>query len=849
MTNREIQNQSDNRHTRRPGGHLILLGVICLTWLSAECPAQTVRIAADGQALLPIVVAEKSSERTQLAARTFARQLRRITDAEFTIQQADGTTGLVIGTVRDFPKQAGDLPREPKDDEREMYRLRSDETGVKLIGTTDLAVEHAVWDLLYRLGYRQYFPGPTWEIVPHAPELSVHVNVTERPSYLTRQIWYGYGPWDHAAAPYQDWCGKNRATNGIELDTGHIGELLRERYKAVFAQHPEYLALVDGQRTSDKFCISHPELRKLVIGNALDHFARNPESDSLSVEPSDGLGWCECEACARLGSPSDRAVLLASEVATAVEAKHPGKRFGMYAYGGHVAPPKIDVHPRVVISVATAFGSAGLTLDELMAGWRSRGATLGIREYFSVHPWDRDLPGAARGGNLEYLARTIPHFHQQGARFFSAESSDNWGPNGLGYFLAARMLWNLNEASPERIAELRTEFLQNAFGAAAEPMERFYQLLDSAKKPLLSDDLIGRMYRLLAEARQAAASRNDVLARLDHLVLYTHYVERWFDYTQATGEARQAAFENMIRHAWRMRDTMMIHVLALYRDVVTRDSLIRIPSDCEYHVPEGRNQWKSSEPFAASEIDAFLRDGIAKYQLFDFDAVSFSEELVPATALKLPDVEPGQYGLFFRDEFDVFTWADQTPTEFPFKVKAGLIYGRLGDAKFSLFPRDELQGKSVDNAVVPPDKQPHDVTLRSAIPGLQRLHLSDGGDGTEVTWLANTPLTIRSDPAYPAMLHSRWTLYFYVPRGTKVIGGFADGPGELRDPDGRTVFKFGDAPGYFNVPVPAGNDRKLWKFHHGNGRRLLMTVPPYLARTPQELLLPREVVERDTDGE
>ena len=834
-----------NHRFGRLASVLILLGAISLGWLSPECTAQTCRIAANGKALLPIVVAVKSSDRTQAAAHTLANELRRISTAKFTVQSGDGTTGLVIGTVRDFPKLAGDLPPEPQDDEREMYLLRSDEHGLKLIGTTDLAVEHAVWDLLYRIGYRQYFPGTTWEIVPHTPELAVAINVTERPSYLTRHIWYGYGPWDYAAAPYQDWCRKNRATNGIDLDTGHIGELLRERYKTVFAEHPEYLAQVDGQRTSDKFCISHPELRQLVVGNALDHFSRHPESDSLSVEPSDGLGWCECDECAKLGLPSDRAVLLANEVAAAVEQKYPGKRFGMYAYGGHVAPPKIDVHPRLVISVATAFGSAGLTLDELMAGWRNRGATLSVREYFGVHPWDRDLPGAARGGNLEYLARTIPHFHQQGAKFFSAESSDNWGPNGLGYFLASRMLWDLDEALPERVDELRTEFLRNCFGPSQEPMERLYRLLDSAKKPLLSDDLLGRMYRLLAEARQIAADREDVQARLDALVLYTHYVERWFDYTQAKGNARQAAFERVIRHAYRMRGTMMIHVLALYRDVVTRDSLIKIPPECQYTVPEGQNPWKSSEPFAASEIDAMLRDGIANHPLLDFEVVSFSEELVPATPLKLPSVEPGQYGLFFRDEFDVFTWVEKAPTEFPFKVKAGLIYGRLGDAKFSLFPKDELQGKSVDKAVVAPDKQSYDVSLRSTIPGLQRLHLSDGGDGTDVTWPTATPLTIRSDPASPAMLYGRWTLYCYVPRGTKVIGGFADGPGELRTPDGKTAHTFGDAPGYFNVPVSDGQDAKLWQFHHGNGRRLLMTVPPYLARTGQELLLPREVVERD----
>lgn len=817
--------------------------------IAADTPA---KLAADGRSLIPIVVAESASEATRKAAQTLAAQLQKITDAVFNVRAGDGASGIVIGTVRDFPKLAGELPHVPNDDEREIYRLRSHEGGVWLIGTTELAVEHAVWDFLYRLGYRQFFPGPTWEVVPHSPELLIAVNVVERPSYLARNIWYGYGPWDHAKEHYEDWCRKNRATKGINLDTGHIYELVHARYKDEFAAHPEYLALVDGKRMSDKFCISNPGLRKLVVDHALLHFAKQPHADSMSVEPSDGLGWCECAECARLGSPSDRAVLLANEVAAAVSAKHPGKRFGMYAYGGHVAPPKRDVHPRLVVSVATAFGSAGLTLDELMSGWQAQGATLGIREYYGVHPWDRDLPGAARGANLEYLAKTIPHFHQQGARFFSAESSDNWGPNGLGYYVAARMLWDTREAAPERVAAVRADFLTLAFGPAREPMDRFYRLIDGSRRPLLSEDLIGRMYRLLEESRglirdpngQSAKRMAAIAARLDALILYTHYVERWFDYSNATGPARQAAFERLIRHAYRMRGTMMIHTLALYRDVPTRDKLIRVPPDAAWDIPEGRNPWKSSEPFTAAEIDALLGNGISRHKLLDFEAVSFSDDLVPAAPLKLADVEPGQYGLFFRDEFDVHTWVETAPAELPFSVKAGLIYGRLGDAKLSLFPRDELQGKSVANVAVAPDKQKHDVSLRTPIRGLHRLHLSDGGDGTEITWPAETPLTIRSDPTSPVLLHGRWTLYFYVPRGTPVIGGFADGPGELRDPSGKTVHKFDDAPSYFSIPVPAGSDAQLWCFHHGNGRRLLMTVPPYLARNAKELLLPREVVER-----
>ena len=809
-------------------------------------------LAIGGKALVSIVVADSSTARTRKAADTLAAQLLRITQAEFAVQVGDGSHGLVVGTVRDFPA----LSDKFRDDEREAYLLRSHAHGVAVIGATELAVEHGVWDLLYRLGYRQFFPGPVWEVVPHSADLSIAVDVVERPSYLTRHIWYGFGLADWNREHYDDWCRKNRATNGIELDTGHIGELIRARHKAEFEAHPEYLALVAGQRTSDKFCISHPGLRKLVVGNALDHFAKQPNLDSLSVEPSDGLGWCECAECAKLGSPSDRAVLLANEVAAAVSQKHPGKWFGMYAYGGHVAPPKINVHPRLVVSVATAFGSAGLSLDELMSGWQARSATLGMREYFGVHPWDRDLPGAARGSNLEYLTRTIPHFHQQGARFFTAESSDNWGPNGLGYYLAERMLWDLREASPERITALRADFLDRAFGLAREQMDRFYQLIDGARQPLLSEDLIARMYRLLEESRRSLrgnafvqGSKSDnqpaIQARLDALVLYTHYVERWFDYSNATGPARQAEYEQLIRYAYRIRGTMMIHTVGLYRDLHTRDTLIRLPPECEWDVPEGRNPWKNSAPFAVAEIETLLRNGIARHKLLDFEAVSFSSDLVPAGQLKLADVEPGQFGMFMRDEFDFHTWIETAPAELPFSVKAGLIYGRLGDAKFSLFPRDELQLKAVAQVAVAPDKQSHDVSLRSTIRGLQRLHLSDGGDGTEITWPVGTPLTIRSDPANPALLHGRWTMYFYVPRGTKVVGGFADGPGELHDPDGKTVHKFGDAPGYFNVSVPAGYDAKLWRFSHGNGRRLLMTVPPYLARHAKELLLPREVVERD----
>src|SRR5439155_78212 len=95
--------------------------------------------------------------------------------------------------------------------------------------------------------------------------------------------------------------------------------------KGEFDRHPEYLALVDGKRVKDgevKFCIGNPGLRKLVATYAADHFTKNPEATSISLEPSDGLGWCECRDCRALGSVSDRVVILCNEAAAAVRARH-----------------------------------------------------------------------------------------------------------------------------------------------------------------------------------------------------------------------------------------------------------------------------------------------------------------------------------------------------------------------------------------------------------------------------------------------------------------------------------------------------------------------------------------------
>lgn len=172
----------------------------------------SVRLGSGGRALLPVVVSGQASERTRASAKTLADYLGRISGATFTVEAGNGETGIAIGCPGDFPSLKLHAAWDAKDaSQRQDYLLRTHDKGVHVIGATEGAVEYAVWDVLYRLGHRQFFPGPTWEVIPRAAELALAVDVRAHPSFLSRDIGYGLGVWDATEQrTYDTWCTRNR---------------------------------------------------------------------------------------------------------------------------------------------------------------------------------------------------------------------------------------------------------------------------------------------------------------------------------------------------------------------------------------------------------------------------------------------------------------------------------------------------------------------------------------------------------------------------------------------------------------------------------------------------------------
>ncbi|MFW6169368.1 MAG: DUF4838 domain-containing protein [Planctomycetota bacterium] len=811
-----------------------------------------VTIAQGGKATREVIVGSEATERTRSAAADLADYLGRMSGGEFVVRIGDGTEGLAVGAYGDFPDLVPDVKFQTEDPFRQDdYVLRTHAEGVYLIGTSDAAVHLAVWDFLHRLGYRLYFLTDTWEVVPDRPSLSAALDAVERPDYVTRRAPRG-APWSDREL-WNRWRQRNRVNSSFSLSTGHAYGGIVKANKEAFDAHPEYFALVDGERRKGgnaKFCVSNPGLRQLVVDHGVGRMKANPGRDSISMDPSDGGGWCECEDCLAMGSVSDRALTLANEVAEAINELGLGPKYvGMYGYNQHSPPPNIQVHANVVISVATAFIRGGHTVEELVEGWRTQGATLGIRDYHDVFPWSHDGPRDARGGNVEYLTRTIPYFHEQGARFMNSENADSWGANGLGYWLTPRLLWDVDNV--ERVDMLIEDFLDNAFGSAKEPMREFHQLLNRDPDSVRSnEDVVARMYRRLDDARKLT-SDPDVRARLNDLILYTRYLDLYHDYRAAEGEARQAGFEQVWRHVYRMRHRMMLSTVAICHRDQFRDSSVEVPEEAKWSVPERENPWKSGKPFNEREITHILKVGIAANEptVLSFKAKEYSEELVPAVGLQLPEVSPGDWDDRYRGRQKVYTWLPEDRKEIRLKVTGGLIkhYRDRGNVRFALYAAKEATLDPVDrDESVPPDGKEREVVLTSPYSGLHRLQWNDGSDMTRVVWPEGLPFTIRSTLEDQMRLRGRWDLYFYVPPGTKVVGGYTSSTvGRLLDGDGNEVFDFSQmaAAGYFSVDVAEGQDGMPWEFDNSRGQRMLMTVPPYMAPSGKQLLLPREVVE------
>jgi hypothetical protein len=612
--------------------------VVCLGSPHAVAQQATpIVLTKDGVAQFPILAGSVNQPVDELR-----QYLGTISSAEVKVEPArEGLSGIHVGLATDFPWRKFDGVEQLGG---EGFLLKSDDKNLFLIAREPTGVRHAVASLLYSLGCRWYFPGKTWAVVPRQKTIWGSWDERQVPSFtLQRKIWYGFGGSPVCAGNLAEWERHNRMGGPIPITIGHTWHGLDP--KADFEKHPDWFALVGGQRKASKPCYSHPEVLRRAIQSSLAQAARG--TAMISMTPPDGLGYCECERCMAVcqgGKPyqehgttfarrpdgvlinvtSENLFQFVNQVATAVAETYPKTLIGCYAYSAYSHPPSFKLHPNIFLQTTTAFRRTPLTLNEQLDAFYKIGVQSGIRGYFSVYQWDWDYPVIGKGDlMLPRLLNDLRFYQKLNVQSVNGESSCNWGPRGLGYYLAARLMWNVQEDPKALVAD----FYDKAFGPASLPMERYYarwwgpyaavHTKPSARRPTTSktasDELSAEQgppeqfdratltaaYRDLDEAAGLVKDQAEYRARVDQLRLYAHYLYlrvRLDEAARAKDKARViAAVRDETVFGARLRDTGLIHS----RPLVDKEFYRRFLAYKDFLV--GTPEWPQSQAAAVRQ--------------------------------------------------------------------------------------------------------------------------------------------------------------------------------------------------------------------------------------------------------
>ena len=591
-----------------------------------------------------IYLAADASPAAQDSAKALAQWLGKMTGSEFPIINKAGKQGifLVLDSSPELP------PVDPKALKAQVCSeafliYSNDADRLWIVGKSDLALDRGVFWYLDKLGCRWLHANERWTVIPSRADITLKLNSLQAPAFIARDFFGtgGFGrptidPKQHILDSWIAYKRQNLLGGTFRLG-GHTGEAFNVAHKQELLAHPEYIAEIDGKRQewglTNKFCISNPAVQELYIKDRLAslkaQLQRDPSTMSVSVEPADGGGHCQCAECKKLGTISDATFCLANLVAKAVAKEFPGKYVNLYAYNEHAAVPSIPLEPNVVVSLAPyAFQRTGMTPEEMIKVWGAKHNFLGLYSYWDIPDWARCLPSL----NYQTVTEQIRFWHAQHIKIYSAESTFCGGNMGLNWYLAARLCWDPSQNAKAIV----DDYFLNAFGPARTPIRRMYDRW--ADGFMLTDHELGLCYHDLNEAN-GLTKDPAILARLADMGRYVHYLRLYYEFINTPGKGSPERAERgkaLLDYMWHIYDSNMVQVFRMAQ-LINRDEAPALND-----VGPNAAQWGNITPMTDAEVATLIADGAAKYHPLEIETKRFSDKLVPLQDMPAPAIHSAE---------------------------------------------------------------------------------------------------------------------------------------------------------------------------------------------------------------
>ena len=293
-------------------------------------------LTRQGQAAVQICIPVDAAESVITAAKDLQKHVFQISGAQLPIIRETETLifprSVHIGYT-EKARQLG-LPAPESTGERVIVQYNEHTDGDLFAygneGHSADGTGFAVTMILETLGCGWFGPDELWQVIPNSEDLKIdYFAKDQRPRYSSRRNWvlrtnpelgrrwYLGGEWKHIEHAY--WV-----------------LFPREKY---LKDHPQWYALVNGKRDPYsvewwQMCYSNKELQEVTAEKIKEFFREHPEYTQAALSANDGWfeGFCECEECQKMGTPSEIILKFVNRVAELIEDEYPDKRLMFFVY-------------------------------------------------------------------------------------------------------------------------------------------------------------------------------------------------------------------------------------------------------------------------------------------------------------------------------------------------------------------------------------------------------------------------------------------------------------------------------------------------------------------------------------
>ncbi|NIA14068.1 MAG: DUF4838 domain-containing protein [Nitrospiraceae bacterium] len=377
---------------------------------------------------------------------------------------------------------------------------------------------YAVYDFLERhCGVRWYGPTPLNIVAPSKPTLEAAVGKVRRAPAMPYREGIGGGwpivkaQWNNPSGDQLDLYWRRLRVGGEKWGGNHSFMSFQDRF---LQENPERPELFEGARPEyfahgqeggageRQFCYTNPALIQQVAQDARDYFDGRgikgyqvAMGDTFAIVPLDNGRWCKCDTCQEAlakdkdnkrgshfntGTATHYLFGFIDAVAQEVAKTHPDKFISALAYHVYAYPPtEFDLAPNVIVAPCLQARQhwAPLVWQNDLDFYKRWVAQPGRRVYLWNYYCFPMEPAAIQGWHCfpgfsaHTLAKQIKMYHADGVRgVFLCGIGEQ-----VDYYLTMKMY---DDPAIDADA-LLDEFFTAYFGAAAAPMQAFYERIEA----------------------------------------------------------------------------------------------------------------------------------------------------------------------------------------------------------------------------------------------------------------------------------------------------------------------------------------------------------------------------------